>query len=501
MTRRRKPEHFQITKLKRTYNRKTNTFTYNINYETAPQKQTPRTQTIAENFGLGTDNAQRFTLYDNITLRIRPTDIVLITGDSGSGKSTLLKAIKADLATAAQDTKDLPINPDQPIIETTGKTTTEALQTLSKAGLNDAFILLRTYTQLSDGQKHRYCIARLTASPAQWWILDEFCSTLDRDTARIVAYNLQKQARANSKAVIAATTHNDLKADLAPNVHIHKHYGKQITIHYHHRKPPTQCTITRRISITTGTLNDYKQLSQFHYRTATCPAPRKIFTLKHKNTLAGVIVYAYPPPTCFGRSKTWKGTLKQLQQEISTITRIVIHPKYRSIGLATKLVHDTLPQAETPFVETIAVMARINPFFQKAGMQHITETKPNPAITEALQQLAQLGFNTTLLTSLSHNESIIIKTGHQPVTTILTKLSKHDPTTRRRLASLSNVYPKHEEFTTKITTLNTHELAKTLKRLSFIAQPKAYLFWSNNPQKTTKPTSKTPQTSATPTTA
>jgi hypothetical protein len=33
---------------------------------------------------------------------------------------------------------------------------------------------------------------------------------LDRDTAKIIAYNLQKIARQQGKAVIAATTHSDL---------------------------------------------------------------------------------------------------------------------------------------------------------------------------------------------------------------------------------------------------------------------------------------------------
>jgi ABC-type ATPase with predicted acetyltransferase domain len=476
---RHRQEHFHITKLKRTYNHKTNTFTYNINYETAPQALTPRTRTIAENFGLGTDNAQRFTLYDNITIHIHPTDIVLITGDSGSGKSTLLKAIKADLGTQAQDTKDLQTNPNTPIIETLGKTTQEALQTLSKAGLNDAFIFLRTYAQLSDGQKHRYQIARLTQTPAQWWLLDEFCSALDRDTARIVAFNLQKQARQHGKAVIAATTHSDLLKDLAPNVHIHKQYGKQVTIHYHHHKPPTACSLTRETHITQGTTADYKALSQFHYRTNTCPAPRRIFTLKRKNELCGVIVYSHPPPTCFGRSKTWKGTIQQLQQQISTITRVVIHPKYRSIGLGAKLVHETLPQAGTPHVETIAVMARINPFFEHAGMQRITESKPSTAATQTLQKLEQLGFDSALLAGLDYSERTINKVGCKTVLKTLEELSKRDAAVRRRLAGLRNIYPKHEEFMAKIAASNARDLAKVLKRLSFLAQSKIYLFWSN----------------------
>jgi hypothetical protein len=42
-----------------------------------------------------------------------------------------------------------------------------------------------------------------------------------------------------------------------------------------------------------------------------------------------------------------------------------------------------------------------------------------------------------------------------------------------------NIYPKHEEFTQKISALNGAELAVMLKRLSFCNQSKVYLFWSS----------------------
>jgi ABC-type transport system involved in cytochrome c biogenesis ATPase subunit/GNAT superfamily N-acetyltransferase len=474
---RRKTEHFHIQQLKRTYNRLTDTFNINISYETAPTTLTERTKEVAEAFGLGIDQTRQFTLYDNINIHIRPTDIVLITGDSGSGKSALLKALKQDLGAEAQDAKDLKIDPNQPIIETVGANTTQAIEALSQVGLNDAFLFLRPYAQLSDGQKHRYQTAQLAQSQKPFWIIDEFTSTLDRDTAKILAFNLQKQARKQVKAVIAATTHKDLLKDFSPNVHIHKRYGKEVTVQYHPNAKAMQCSLTRQMTIQQGTKADYKTLSQFHYRTARMPAPRKIFTLKRKGELCGVIVYSYPSPVTFGRSKVWRGNIQQLQSEVSVISRVVIHPKYRSIGLGAELIAETLGQAGTPCVETVAVMAKYNPFFEKAGMRRIAESTLSKHVSNALSQLEQLGFDTSLMASTSYNEQKMQQTEAKPIVDILTELSLHDGSIRRRLASTKNIYPKHEEFAAKITQLSTSELAVALKRLSFCAQSKVYLFW------------------------
>ncbi len=58
---------------------------------------TLRTQEVAEAFGLGIDDEKQFVIYDNVELKIGPTDIALLTGDSSYGKSVLLRRIQKDL--------------------------------------------------------------------------------------------------------------------------------------------------------------------------------------------------------------------------------------------------------------------------------------------------------------------------------------------------------------------------------------------------------------------
>jgi energy-coupling factor transporter ATP-binding protein EcfA2 len=171
----------------------------------------------------------------------------------------------------------------KPIVETVGKSLGEALELLSLVGLGDAFLFLRNYEHLSDWQKYRYKIAKMIESGAQFWIMDEFCSTLDRDAAKIVAFNVQKLARKLGKAVIAATTHTDLFEDLAPSVHVHKRFGREVAVRYYPNAPAEECSLIREMRIEDGSLEDWRALAGFHYRSHRVAGPRKIFRLMRQS--------------------------------------------------------------------------------------------------------------------------------------------------------------------------------------------------------------------------
>ncbi|MCD6528756.1 ATP-binding cassette domain-containing protein [Candidatus Bathyarchaeota archaeon] len=468
-------EHFKILKYQKLYDRKRETFKINISYETSVYP-TPRTLKVAEAFGLGAES-RRLVLYDNVEFKVKPTDIVYITGDSGSGKSVLLRAMKKDLGDEAIDIDEVKVDPDKPIVETIGERFDEALELLSRVGLNDAYLFLRRYSELSEGQKYRYKLAKLMESGKQWWVMDEFCSTLDRDTAKIVAFNVQKQARRMGKAVIAATTHTDLLEDLAPSVHIHKGWGKKIEVKYYPNRINRECSIVREMRIEEGAYRDYKQLSDFHYRSKASPYPRKIFTLKRGSEVCGVIVYNHPPMNVKGRSLVWKGSFDKLRSELSTISRVIIHPKYRSVGLGQKIVRETLLLAGTPHVETVAVMARYNPFFEKAGMKRILVTKPDPKLKELMKRLEELGFNPALASSIEYNLKKLSESRKQTSTVLiegLKKLRVHP----KVLGIRSTSSLKRGELFEKLRSADDLTLAKVIRRLSILAQSKVYLFWS-----------------------
>jgi len=483
MTRRK--ELFKITKYARRYDRKTGRFVINIAYETAAPEPTSRVVGVAEGFGLGLDQWEKFVIYDNVELKISPTDIVLVTGESGSGKSVLLKAlendIKQDMGLSTINIADIKPEYGKPLIETVGETLHEGLELLSKVGLNDAFLFLRSYEQLSDGQKYRYKIAKLVESKAQFWIMDEFAATLDRDTAKIVAYNLQKLARQHGKAVLAATTHTDLLEDLKPSVHIHKKFGKEIKVSYYPNEINKTCSLTKEMHVAEGSIEDYHKLSGFHYRDSRrVAAVYKVFALKREDELCGVILYKYPSVACQGRKEALGRVLsiQELNRDLTTIARVVVHPKYRTIGLGTKLVKETLPLVDKPYVEMIAVMAKYNPFAEKAGMKKILESKPNPSVLEAMEKLRKLGFNPVFLSSEKYNmRQLWTLRSVSEVKTILKDLSKVVGIYRKRLLSGHKAYYTHKEFCKHVEGADLKKLGKMLRILSFLTQTKVYLFW------------------------
>jgi ABC-type ATPase with predicted acetyltransferase domain len=473
-------ELFKITRVASRYDSATGKFIINISYETKTDV-TDRTISVAEAFGLGIDQFQQHVLYDNVTLKIAPRDIVYITGESGSGKSALLRELQHELATDTINIANVAVDPSKPLIESVGRTFEEALELLSRVGLNDAFLFVRRFEQLSDGQKYRFRLAKVIESDKQYWVADEFCATLDRDTAKIVAFNVQKLARQLGKAVLVATTHTDLFRDLKPSVHIHKRFGKEIRVQYFQDKLNTSCSLTKEMRIVEGTRNDYEKLACFHYRSSRLPPPYKIFTLKHRNQKVGVIVYSYPPAMCFGRRQALGrvAPLSELNKNLVWISRVVLHPKYRTIGLGTLLVKGTLPLIDRRYVETIAVMAKYNPFFEKAGMTKIAERKPHKSILKAVEQLQKLGFNPVFLASKQMNQQKLESVNLKQVAEVKQALLSVSNIYYKRLASAGQAFLTRADFEKTLKSTTLEKLAQMLSALSVLTQTKVYLFWKN----------------------
>ena len=154
-----------------------------------------------------------------------------------------------------------------------------------------------------------------------------------------------------------------------------------------------RCSLTKNIEIVRGCLDDYKQLARFHYRDSRQGPFVAIYAMRltrgfggsSTGETVGVIVYTMPSVGLELRNiavgNLFSGLdrstrLAMVNKNIRCIGRVIIEPRFRSLGLASRLVRETMPLLGVPVIEAMAVMGAVNPFFEKAEMKSFTAPPP-----------------------------------------------------------------------------------------------------------------------------
>ena len=127
-------------------------------------------------------------------------NIGMIVGASGSGKSTIINKFY-------DETKTYKWNPKKPILSQF-QTCEIGIDRLNASGLSSVPSWCLPYHMLSTGEKHRADIAFNLNDNA---VIDEFTSTVDRNTAKSISKSVSKYIRKNDiTGVIFATCHYDI---------------------------------------------------------------------------------------------------------------------------------------------------------------------------------------------------------------------------------------------------------------------------------------------------
>ena len=136
-----------------------------------------------------------------------------------------------------------------------------------------------------------------------------------------------------------------------------------------------------------ATASDYQTLERFHYlprRPATWAAVRGVWYAPPAgpDRLVAVAVLSHPPAVhrvrhrVFGLVESSYGEkLRWANANLRTISRVIVHPQFRALGLARRLIEDCVDQCPTRYVEAAARMGRCHPMFAAAGM---TRVDPGP---------------------------------------------------------------------------------------------------------------------------
>jgi len=135
-----------------------------------------------------------------------------------------------------------------------------------------------------------------------------------------------------------------------------------------------------------------------------------------KDEPVGICVFIAPPKTLsqrnrfFGRSGRWdRTTLRTLNRQLVTLSRVVLHPTYRGAGIAHRFVQRCCELCPYPWIETLSQMGHINPFFERAGFTRVGVSSPTERSRESHSMIyrrqQKRGQKTALLTQETFDKS------------------------------------------------------------------------------------------------
>ncbi len=321
------------------------------------------------------EDTHRRALDPDLVNRIERSSITLITGCSGSGKSTMLQQIREQLPrTVHADDLDEP-DPSVPILNLFTGSLETTMSLLSATGLGEPKLWTLPARALSTGEQARLDLARLidASDPGTMIVIDEFAMPLDRLTARALCATLRRLVDRMGLRIIVAGAHEDLTEFLHADLVIHAQNQSA------HDGNPCE----EQVEIVPGSIEDYHALKRHHY-IGSDPANPCLYLradrrcpVTRDRVLAGVLVMSHPTINGSWRSRAWPGRYNSgdkrkdasmINAEIRSIARIIIDPRSRGLGIATRLVNAYLSNPLSPCTEAIAAMGSVMPFFKRAGM-------------------------------------------------------------------------------------------------------------------------------------
>lgn len=145
----------------------------------------------------------------------------------------------------------------------------------------------------------------------------------------------------------------------------------------------------RRWWIETGTVKDYRALARFHYVAgdpatwagvwrcvyADCRLPIGDLRLKEERPVrvVGVAVLSFPTISSRARRgvmplpRARERYIEFLNRHVRTISRVIVHPQFRGVGIASALVARVCSECTTRYVEAFARMGEVHPLFERGG--------------------------------------------------------------------------------------------------------------------------------------
>jgi len=142
-------------------------------------------------------------------------------------------------------------------------------------------------------------------------------------------------------------------------------------------------------------------LALHHYRTTRPARITRILAATDPDTgeTIGTLIVAMPTLNARWRDLAWPGRFvsdspraraRKLNDQVRTIARVVVDPRYRGIGVATALIRAYLDNPQTPLTEAVSALGRATRCFSHAGMRAFPLAPPerHARLLDALERCA-----------------------------------------------------------------------------------------------------------------
>ncbi len=196
-----------------------------------------RASALCRMFGVDAGRLEQLAVTHKCRVKVLQGDIVYITGPSGAGKSVILAEMERQVdAKQRVNLDEIELVSDRAVIDCIDGDIIEAMRMLGYAGLSDVFQMLNAPALLSEGQRYRFRLAMALAGGKRHIFADEFCSNLDRITAAVIAHKVRRFADGSGRVFFLASSHEDILADLQPDVLVVKYLSGEAEVVYKKRR-------------------------------------------------------------------------------------------------------------------------------------------------------------------------------------------------------------------------------------------------------------------------
>lgn len=285
--------------------------------KTTPMSKTFRAQQIKGSFDFQDNEiVSKFSITLDLDF---DWNVGLIIGSSGTGKTTIAKKLFGDVV-CDFEYKGLSVVDDMP----KDKTVSDITAVFSSVGFSSVPSWLKPYHVLSNGEKARVDLARMLLQTSETDVIayDEFTSYLDRVVAQTCCRSVEKVIRRERKKFVGISCHSDIKDFMEPDWVIDMDSSTFTRF-------PRGSLCRKKINVELWRGNKPKKiwnvLGKYHYLSYEHAQTCDYLAASVDGRIAGIV--------------SWRRFPHPKVKNIMMGHRLVVHPDFQGLGLASLLLN------------------------------------------------------------------------------------------------------------------------------------------------------------------